>query len=345
MVEAASVENAVVDNVRKIARTNFARLAEGLSCGAAVALLSADREAETIDAACVLDDAGRLRGIVTLRDCLAADPETPVASVMKNGAAVARPADTAEGSARRMVANGLDILPVVGSSGQVLSVVSCKAAQAYLIDELMEDADRFAGLVGETEDDYLTHSVWTDFRRRIPWVLGLAVAGLAAGYVVHVYEDALDALVILALYMPMVADTGGNVGTQAASLVTRALSVGTVGLADAGRIFWREGRVALMLAATLFAFAYLKVTFISNAADVPDGLTLQSIALAIAIALAVQVVTATLIGAILPLAAIAVRQDPAVVSGPALTTIVDLTGLILYFTITTTMLGIPIAHG
>lgn len=345
MVDAASVENAVVDNVRAVMTPRFARLGEGLTCGAAVAQLGADREAETIETACVLDDNGRLRGLVSLRDCLAANEKTPVASVMKTGTAVARPSDTAEGSARRMVATGLDILPVVDVSGRVLGVVSGKTARTYLIDELMEDADRFAGIVGEGEDDYLDHSVWADFRRRIPWVLGLAIAGLAAGYVVHIYEDALDALVILALYMPMVADTGGNVGTQAASLVTRALSVGTVGLGDAGRIFWREARVAIMLAATLFAFAFLKVALISNAADVPDGLTLHGIALAIAVALAVQVVTATLFGAILPLAAIAARQDPAVVSGPALTTIVDLTGLILYFTITTTMLGIPVAHG
>ena len=169
------------------------------------------------------------------------------------------------------------------------------------------------------------------------------MAGLAAGYVVHVYEDALDALVILALYMPMVADTGGNVGTQSASLVMRAISFGDVRLGDAARILWREARVALLLAATLFLFAYLKVLLISNAADVPAGLTLNGIGLAIAIALAAQVISATLIGAILPVAAVAARQDPAIVSGPALTTIVDLTGLILYFSITTWLLGLNLA--
>ena len=136
---------------------------------------------------------------------------------------------------------------------------------------------------------------------------------------------------------------GGNVGTQSASLVMRAISFGDVRLGDAARILWREARVALLLAATLFLFAYLKVLLISNAADVPAGLTLNGIGLAIAIALAAQVISATLIGAILPVAAVAARQDPAIVSGPALTTIVDLTGLILYFSITTWLLGLNLA--
>ena len=89
-------------------------------------------------------------------------------------------------------------------------------------------------------------------------------------------------------------------------------------------------------------FAFLKVLLISNAADVPATMTLEGIGFAIAIALAAQVISATLIGAVLPLVAVAVRQDPAVVSGPALTTIVDLTGLLLYFTITASMLGLAV---
>lgn len=337
--------NPVVDRVQVIVAAEFVRLAETDRCAEAVAAFAAMPERAGSYEALVLDGEGAVRGVVSLRDCVGANPDTPVSAVMTPAPEPARPDDTAEGAARRILLEHLQILPVADESGQISGVIFSDVAQRYLLGEMMEDADRFVGLTGEPEDDYFDHSIWSDFRRRMPWVLGLAVAGLAAGYVVHIYENALDALVILALYMPMVADTGGNVGTQAASLVTRAIAVGSVRIGDAGRILWRESCVSLMLAATLFAFAFLKVTLISNAADVPTGLTLETIALAIALALAVQAVTATLIGAFLPIAAIAVRQDPAVVSGPALTTIVDLTGLILYFSITTWMLGIPFAHG
>ena len=171
-------------------------------------------------------------------------------------------------------------------------------------------------------------------------MLSLAIVGLLAGYVVHVYEDALDALVLLALYMPMVADTGGNVGTQTSSLLIRAIATGEVTLKRAVGVLSREVAIGLLLAAMLFAFAVLKVVFMSNSADVPLGLSLESIAIAIGVAIATQVILSAFIGAALPLVALAIRQDPAVMAGPALTTIVDVTGLLLYFTITTTLLGI-----
>ena len=327
------------DAIAVLARRDPVTLRIGESCGAAARrLVAAPEPAGQIG--CVVDAGGRLAGLVTLAACVRADPAAPIDDVMIDAPIHATTDWTAEQAARTVVDQSLAGLPVLDGSGRPTGLVTTVDAYRYLLDELEEDADIFVGLVGQEDGDYMGRSIWADFGRRVPWILGLAVAGLAAGYVVHVYEDALDALVILALYMPMVADTGGNVGTQSASLVTRAISFGDVRLRDAARILWREARVALLLAATLFLFAYLKVLLISNAGDVPAGLTLNGIGLAIAVALAAQVFSATLIGAVLPVAAVAARQDPAVVSGPALTTIVDLTGLILYFSITTHLLGL-----
>ncbi|MBK0329770.1 magnesium transporter [Rhodobacteraceae bacterium F11138] len=295
---------------------------------------------QSAQSVCVVDGARRPLGIVGLRDCLRAAPETEVDDIMSPVDLIASNEWTAEESSRQVLNDDPPILPVLDAQGAVLGVISPQRAYRHLLGKAEEGVNDFAGLVGTPEDDYGQMSIWADFRRRAPWVLVLAVAGLAAGYVVHVYEDALDALVILALYMPMVADTGGNVGTQSASLVTRAISSGNIRLRDALMVLWRETRVSLMMAAALFLFAYLKVLLISNPADVPMGLTLGDIAFAIGVALAVQVISATLIGAVLPLGATAARLDPAVVSGPALTTIVDLSGLVLYFGITTHMLGL-----
>ncbi|MCF3935687.1 magnesium transporter [Acuticoccus sp. M5D2P5] len=331
---------ALMEPVGAIMERRFARLPEAISCADAVASLAGQAEAATIYQAAVIGEGGGFLGFVSLRDCLAAPGETPLARIMTRPSAHLRETMEAEVAAHRLLHDGAEAWPVVAQDGTIEGIVTAERARAYLLANFEEDADRFVGIVGTVKDDYLDHTVWSDFRRRIPWVLGLAVAGLAAGYVVHIYEDALSALVILALYMPMVADTGGNVGTQSASLITRAMSVGDVSVRDAGRVLWREARVSLLMAASLFTFAFLKVYLISNAADVPGGLSIEMIGAAIGLALAMQVISATLIGALLPLGAVAARQDPAVISGPALTTIVDLSGLILYFSITTWLLGL-----
>ncbi|WP_158969324.1 magnesium transporter [Chachezhania sediminis] len=311
----------------------------GATCAEATALMSEGSAGEPT-VICVLAEDGRLVGIATLRDCLKAPADAPVDRAMTARPPVARADWDAEDAARLMLDRDLSLLPVVDGAGKLLGVVTPRRAYRHLLGQAEDDAQDFAGVIPIVEDDYGAMSITADFLRRAPWVLVLAVAGLAAGYVVHVYEDALDALVILALYMPMVADTGGNVGTQSSSLVTRAIGSGIVDMRGWARVLWREARVSLMMAAALFLFAYLKVLLISNPQDVPMGLTIGQIAIAIGTALAVQVVSATMIGAILPLGAVAARLDPAVVSGPALTTIVDLTGLMLYFFITTHMLGL-----
>lgn len=293
--------------------------------------------------AAVIAPGNRYLGLVSLRDCLRAAPDTEVIRLADTKLPRAADDWSAEAGAAELSDGGFGCLPVMDSGGHLLGLITAQEASRYLFDEIERDTNRSIGILDnaqQDEHDYLDRSILSDYMRRMPWVLGLAVAGLAAGYVVHIYEDALDALVILALYMPMVADTGGNVGTQSASLVTRALAFGEVRRPDVLRVLWREARVALMMAATLALFAYLKVWLISNATDAPTGLSLGQIGLAIALALAAQVVSATLIGAALPMAAVAMRQDPALISGPALTTIVDFTGLILYFSITTRMLGI-----
>lgn len=329
------------ESVTLLMTREVAVLTEAMTCAEAIASLAGQSGAETIYHACATGADGRFVGLVSLRRCLASAGSAPLSSVIEAPAFTLGAIDPARPSASALLEAGAEAVPVLKADGMVAGLLTANRARGFLLEEMEETSERFAGIVGEVADDYLDHTVWTDYLRRVPWILGLAVAGLAAGYVVHVYEDALSALVILALYMPMVADTGGNVGTQSASLVTRAISVGDIGMRDTARILWRETRVALMMAATLFTFAFLKVYLISNAADVPFGLTISDIGFAIALALAVQVVTATLIGAVLPLAAVAARQDPAVISGPALTTIVDLSGLILYFTITAHLLGLP----
>lgn len=309
-------------------------------CSDAVRQLVAEDEAETIYVAFVVDGAHHLIGRVGLRELLAAPKGAVVRDIMLTTVDAVDVGMPAEDAARRVAQSGRSVLPVVDAGNRLIGIISHADASARLEEEASEDMARFAAVAGEAQGDYLNVPIWRDFLRRAPWILGLAIAGLLAGYVVHVYENALDALVILALYMPMVADTGGNVGTQTSGLLIRSIAMGRVTAASGLRVLSREIRVALLLAAMLFAFGWLKVMFISNSADVPIGLTLDMIAFAIGTAIAVQVIVSAVIGAFLPLFALKIGQDPAVMAGPALTTIVDTTGLLMYFAITTSMLGL-----
>jgi len=320
--------------------SRYADLDPATRCSEAVRQLAAEDAAETIYVAYVVDDRQQLLGSVSLRDLLRAPKNARVSDIMTRDIKCLRVDMPAEAAAHALSASGFSTLPVVEDGGRLVGIITHDDAFRQLQEEAAEDMERFTAITGEADRDYLDVPLLRDFRRRAPWILGLAVAGLMAGYVVHVFEDALDALVILALYMPMVADTGGNVGTQTSGLLIRSIATGHIGAGAGLRVLWRELRVSLLLAAMLFAFAWAKVMFISNSADVPQGLTLDMIALAIGIAIAVQVIVSAMIGAALPLLAVATRQDPAIMAGPALTTIVDTTGLLMYFTITTWILGL-----
>lgn len=320
--------------------SRYAHLDPETTCGDAVRQLAAEDDAETVYVAFVVGQDHRLLGSVSLRNLLRSEKRRRVGEIMTRAIDRVTVDQPVEEAARLVSLSGHSVLPVVDEQDRLIGIISHDDAFRQLEAEVSEDMERFSAVTGEPDREYLDVPIWQDFRRRAPWIFSLAIVGLLAGYIVHVYEDALDALVILALYMPMVADTGGNVGTQTSGLLIRSIATGGITLKSGGEVLWRELRVSVLLAAMLFVFALIKVIFISNSADVPTGLTLEMIAFAIGAAIAVQVIISALIGALLPLFALAIRQDPAIMAGPALTTLVDTTGLLLYFVITTSILGL-----
>jgi magnesium transporter len=166
------------------------------------------------------------------------------------------------------------------------------------------------------------------------------VVGLVSGFVVQSFEGLLQQFTILAAFMPMLADTGGNTGSQSATLVVRALAMKEVTHRDVFKIMGKEIQIALMLGLMLGLVAFGRVVFTGGSTTLPGAYSISLIGLAIAIALGLQVITSTLIGSVLPLLAAALKLDPAVVASPAITTVVDITGLLIYFTTVKLVLGI-----
>ncbi|WP_318518944.1 magnesium transporter [Photobacterium leiognathi] len=192
----------------------------------------------------------------------------------------------------------------------------------------------------EPTGHYLENSVLNHVKERIGWIVGLALMGIVSGLIISHYEDTLSQLVLLAIYMPVIAAAGGNTGSQAATLVVRALAMEEIKSRDWLAVLWKEFRVAMIIAISLAAVIIGRVIFFSGDVVLPAGMTLDSIALAIGIAISIQVVISTTIGGVLPMIARALNLDPAVLVSPVLASMVDITGMMIYFTTVNWMLGL-----
>lgn len=296
---------------------------------------------ETIYSAYVVDDNRRLLGDVSLKDLIIAGRHRLVGDIMHHEVIFASVDDDQEEAARKIQKFDLIALPVVDCSDALVGIITHDDALDIITQEHTEDMEKFMAIAGSHDaSSYMRTSPLAHFRNRVFWVAGLAVLGLVTGLVIQSFEGLLLQFAILAVFIPMLADTGGNTGSQAATLVVRALALNEVDSGDVGRILWKEFRVALMLGLLLGALAYFRVMMIGGGASIPAGFTLHQIGTAIALALALQVVTSTLAGAMLPLGASRLKLDPAVVASPALTSVVDITGVVIYFVTVKLVLGI-----
>ena len=304
-----------------------------------IRLEGAQREAVSV--IFVLTEERKLCGYVTLTDLILAKPTATLASIKKEPAAeITADADQEEASFT-ITKYGLLVLPVVDSSGLLIGIITHDDAMDVVEEERTEDMERFMAITGKhQETSYLNTSAWAHFSRRVIWLVVLAIFDFFSGAVLQTYQDTIAHLMLLTFYMPMLTDMGGNTGSQAATVIVRALALKEIDKRDILRVVWKELRISLMLGLVLGAIAFLRVNLMSGGTTIPATLTLVQIGTAIAIALAVQVISATIIGAALPLASAAVKIDPALIASPALTTIVDITGLLIYFGITKAMLGI-----
>ncbi|MGI9282750.1 MAG: magnesium transporter [Endozoicomonas sp.] len=192
----------------------------------------------------------------------------------------------------------------------------------------------------EPAGDYLDNSVLSHVRERVGWIVGLALMGIVSGLIISKYEDAISTLVLLAIYMPVVAAAGGNTGSQAATLVVRALATNDITLADWAKVLWKEFRISLLIAGVLASVIVGRVVLFSGDVPLPGGMGIYSVGLAIGLAIAVQVVISTTLGGLLPLVARGFRLDPAVLVSPVLASVVDITGMLIYFFTVTRLLGL-----
>jgi magnesium transporter len=276
----------------------------------------------------VTDDERRLIGVVDLPDVVAAEPSTRIRDLMQPETLYVRADEEQERAARLIQEADLIALPVVDREERLVGMITVDDAMEVVEAEDTEDFSRVGG-TEPLELPYLSASVFQLARKRAPWLLTLAVAFTLTVVVLNSFEQALEALPALAFFIPMLIGTGGNSGAQAATLVVRAMAVGEVRFGDITKIIFREMRVGLVLGTTL---AVVALPVVSLVYTVPIGTV-------IALTLVGICTWASFAGGMLPLIAKRVGIDPAVVSSPFIATLVDATGLVMYFLIAYAVIG------
>ncbi|TVQ92414.1 MAG: magnesium transporter [Bacteroidetes bacterium] len=327
------------DTAGGIMSTDFATVRENRTCADAIDKVRSDAPSnKMVYYIYAVDSEMKLQGFLTLKDLILANPEALVSDIIYREFAYATLDEDRESVAQKIEKYDLVAIPVLNEDKQLMGIVHHDDAIEVIRAEHTEDMEKFMGIVPGSEIlNYSQTSVLGHFRKRVVWLSSLAVIGLISGMIIHAYEDALSTLIILALYMPMVADTGGNTGSQAATVVIRALALGQITVKNWFAILYKEARISILLAGVLGLIAFGKILFLSWETEVPAQFSLFFIAIGISAALSLQVITATILGAALPLIVKRLGGDPAVAASPAITTMVDITGLLIYFGIATIM--------
>ncbi|MHB9147961.1 MAG: magnesium transporter [Candidatus Amoebophilus sp.] len=318
-----------------IMSTDFATVLEDMTVKQAIQKLKEDAPSKKMIYYIYVVDANmRMIGFVSLKDLIMADPDELVANSLHDNFIYAIVDEDQEAVAKRIEKYSLVAMPILNEEGQLLGIVSYDYAMEVIRMEQTEDMERFMGIVSNEEtSDYLKASSFQHYKKRVAWIVGLFITGFLSTLVIHKHEYLIERITVLSLYLPMIAATGGNAGSQAASVVIRALSLGQITLSNWLSIIFKEAKVAILLAISLFLLAFSKVVLLSllSSANTFDQYDVYRVAFTIGLALSLQVINSTIIGAALPLIAKYFNGDPAVAASPAITTIVDITGMIIYF--------------
>ncbi|MBL1078377.1 magnesium transporter [Nocardia sp. 2] len=285
--------------------------------------------AETVYTLPVVDAGRRLIGVVELRDIVLSSPDAMIADLVESEPMFVRATDSAEKAARLMQGANLINLPVVDSEDRLVGLLTIDDAVEVIEAADSEDVARQAGTT-PWAGHYMAAGVFQLARYRAMWLTLLLVAATLTVTVTDFFEPTLEQAAHLALFIPLLIGAGGNAGAQAATSCVRALAVGEVRVSDLFKVVWRECRVGLLLGTMLAA-----VGMVIGAVFVG-----MKIAVVVAITLVLICGWAATIGGTMPLLAKKLRIDPAVISAPMVTTLVDATGLIIYFMTAKLVLGI-----
>ncbi|MFN0107287.1 MAG: magnesium transporter [Blastocatellia bacterium] len=310
-----------------IMTTEFVRLDPAMTVAEALKhIRSVAREKESIYACYVLEpESQRLLGSISLRDLVMAEMEQPITKVMRPKPVTVQADEDQESVAKKIAKYNLLAVPVLQNDGSVVGFVTVDDVVDVLIEEQTEDILRMAGIEADALDKpYFDNPVFRVVRKRIGWLMLTFVAGTMTSKVLSSFQKELEVVVALTIFVPLLIGTGGNAGAQTVTTVIRSLSLGEIGVKHAWRVALRESMTGLLIGTLLGLVAFAHAYWVTQD---------WHLAVTIATTIIVICVWSTTVGSVVPIAAHRFGVDPAVLSAPLITTLVDATGLLIYLTI------------
>lgn len=291
-------------------------------------------EAQTLNDIFVVDSEERLVGLLSLRDLVVASPILKIADAMHRKVVKVKVDSDQEEAAELFKRYGISALPVVDEDDRLTGIITADDILHVVEDEATEDIHKMAGTIS-SDDSYLSTPSSKHWRNRIIWLVILFFADLTSGFIMKGFEASLEAVVALTFFIPLLIGCGGNAGSQASAVVIRSLALKEVKLKDSASIVAKEAGVGLLLG-LVTGIAGIVLSFVIPHA----GVDWMAMGLTIGISILFTVTLGTVAGAALPMIATLLRLDPAVIAGPLITTVVDALGLIVYFSVAKTVIGI-----
>lgn len=313
------------DSAGSLVTTEYVRLGKDMTAAEAIECIRKDAiDKETIYT-CYVTEKRRLIGIVEVKDLLTTDSGTRVADLMEEHFIFAETGTDKEQVAKIFQKYGFMAIPIVDQENCMVGIVTFDDAMEVMQDEITEDISKMAAISPSTES-YFHTSVFQHAKNRIVWLLVLMLSATITGTIITTYENAFAAVPMLVAFIPMLMDTGGNCGSQSATLIIRGLAVDEIHFNDIFRVIFKEFRVALLVSGVLAVVNGIRVLIIY-----------QSLPLAIVIAISLigTVILSKLIGCTLPLLADRLHVDPAIMASPLISTVVDTCSILIYFTVAT----------
>jgi magnesium transporter len=286
---------------------------------------------ETIGTCYVIDNNRKLEGVISIRKLILSDDATILKDVMHTDIIYVNTHDDQEIIASLFKKYDFLSMPVVDNECRLVGIVTIDDIVDIIDQENTEDLQKMAAMQ-PFEEEYLKTNTLVLAKHRITWLLILMISATFTGNIIRKFDEVLQSVVVLASFIPMLMDTGGNAGSQSSTLIIRGLALGEIRLKDIFRVLWKEFKVSFLVGIVLSAVNFVRVFYFEKV-DLFISLT-------VCITLFFTVVLAKIVGGVLPIIAKKFKVDPAIMASPLITTIVDAVALIIYFSTAVWLLGI-----
>lgn len=315
------------DSAGSIMTTEYVDLREEMTVGQAMAHIKKTGIHKETIYTCYITERRKLVGIVSAKDLMTTDDDVPIKDLMETEIISVYTHTDQEQVAQLFTKYDLLALPVIDLDGRMVGIVTFDDAMDVMVDEATEDITKMAA-INPSEKTYFETSILQHAKNRIPWLLILMFTSIITGTIITRYENAFAAIPLLVSFIPMLMDTGGNCGSQSATLIIRGIALDEIRFTDLFKVMFKEFRISLIVGAFLA---------VANGVRIFIQYHNPGLAVVIACSLMGTVIMAKLVGCILPLLAKKVNLDPAIMASPLITTLVDTFSILIYFNIATVL--------